>query len=248
MDTRFPKIDSIYKRYIRGDDIPEGSKVNDLIIGEYSKEEYSTLKENDWVWTEKIDGMNCRIICDPEYVNRKGVVSYNVLLQGRENNSMFPSGLVERFINWRDAELKNIAEDFPDGAVFYGEGVGPDIQGNKYEEFGIIIFDIKVGKWWIKALDVNPIAAKYNLRSPIPFVATIKQVIENVEISPCPTSRYTSFGIEGFVGKPLGGLMDRGGDRIITKIKVKDFTKENNDKGRVSRHTREEGKSNSEDA
>jgi len=38
-----------------------------------------------------------------------------------------------------------------------------------------------------------------------------------------PESAFGDFTIEGFIGKPTCNLQSRNGDRIITKLKVKDF-------------------------
>ena len=47
---------SIFKRNMEGD--------KRFIIGQYSTPELKYLKDNDWVFTEKVDGTNIRVMWD----------------------------------------------------------------------------------------------------------------------------------------------------------------------------------------
>ena len=52
--NKYHKILSLFKRNMGGD--------NKFIIGEWTTPELKYLKDNDWVWTEKVDGTNIRIM------------------------------------------------------------------------------------------------------------------------------------------------------------------------------------------
>ena len=53
----YHKIQTVFKRD------PE-TKYKTLLMGEYSLIEFEYLRYNDWVWTEKINGTNIRVIYD----------------------------------------------------------------------------------------------------------------------------------------------------------------------------------------
>src|SRR4030042_420136 len=114
--STYPKIQSIYKRGIKGKIIP----------GEFSLPEFNYLKDNMWMYIEKIDGMNIRVShCNGDLV-----------IRGRTDRAIIPSGLQEKIRN----VFSNIKED---NLIFFGEGIGPKIQGNKYQcDYDFILFDI----------------------------------------------------------------------------------------------------------
>ena len=113
--------------------------------------------------------------------------------------------------------------------VLYGEGTGYKIQkgckyfgGEKKVEF--ILFDIKIGRWWLRSKDVREIGNKLSLFSA-PYVMTgdLDTLIQVV--SKGLKSKFGDFYAEGLVAIPYLELFDRAGRRIITKIKHKDFFK-----------------------
>ena len=59
----YHKIQTVYKR---------SHETNDLIEGEWSLPEFDLLKDIQWIWTEKIDGTNIRIIFNGDTVEFKG--------------------------------------------------------------------------------------------------------------------------------------------------------------------------------
>jgi len=59
--VEYHKIQTIFKRN------PE-TNFKTLLEGEYSLPEFESLKNNEWVWTEKVDGTNIRIMWDREKV------------------------------------------------------------------------------------------------------------------------------------------------------------------------------------
>ena len=75
---------------------------------------------------------------------------------------------------------------------------------------------------WLTRENVDDIAKKLNMRSvPVLFKGTIKEAIEKVTKG--FKSTLSDVTAEGLVLVPDGNLRKRNGDRIITKIKFKDF-------------------------
>lgn len=111
-------------------------------IGKYNEGEYFThvfpkVAQDAWVYTEKIDGMNMRVIIDDA-----GAVS----IRGRSNKAQIPGDLqenIEAMVVNRSGKLIALAQNR--GVVtLYGEGYGPGIQkGQGYRDTkGFVLFDI----------------------------------------------------------------------------------------------------------
>lgn len=216
-------IDSVYKRDQKGK----------FIIGEWSTPEFEYLADNPWLWTEKIDGTNIRIMWDGNEV-RYG---------GKTDNAQIPAKLV----NWLNEQ---IVTGITDGATqtfnpyvfhhlfggegnvcLYGEGYGAGIQksGGLYSaEQKFILFDVKIGHWWLKRNAVEDIAQKLNLEIvPTIQISSLTVMIASVEALAKLGGLNSTIGTakaEGYVGTPLIPLFNRKGERVITKIKYKDFT------------------------
>ena len=91
---QYPKIQSVYKRD------PE-TNFSTFLEGEYSLPEFEVLKDCEWIWTEKVDGTNIRVIYGYEpgsivlaelYQNGKG---RNIYFKGRTERAVIPSFLLE---------------------------------------------------------------------------------------------------------------------------------------------------------
>lgn len=117
-----------------------------------------------------------------------------------------------------------------DTIVLYGEGYGEKIQsGGRYVRGGadFILFDIRVGDWWLLRDKVESIADALGIKA-VPFMGymTIPEAIEYVrrgftsQIAADPT-----LPAEGLVLKTPMGLLDRTGHRIVAKVKTVDFRK-----------------------
>jgi len=88
-----------------------------------------------------------------------------------------------------------------------------------------VLFDVKINDWWLKREDVEDISRKFNIDVvPIVGYGTLEEMINLVK------SRFKSawslgegFIAEGIVARPMIELKTRGGERIITKLKYKDY-------------------------
>lgn len=204
----YPKIDSVFKR-----DMSHPKK--QLILGSYSNDVFAYLTNNEWIFTEKVDGTNIRVMC----------VNDAVTFGGRTDNASLPAPLVKRLEERFHTQREKIAELFPESACLYGEGYGAKIQkggGNYRSDQDFVLFDVKVGDWWLQRDAVESIAYSLGLNVvPIVGQGTLHQAVEFVKNG--FNSVWGGFLAEGIVARPSVELKMRSGQRIITKLKHCDF-------------------------
>lgn len=208
MSTLYPKISSPFKR------ATEGPSRNKLIIGDWSRPEFEILADLDWTWTEKVDGTNVRVLWD----------GYRVHFGGRTDNAQMPTSLLTVLGNMFPEEL--LEQQFgANPAVLYGEGYGAKIQkggGNYRPDQSFVLFDVKVGDWWLLPESVADVAESLKLDvAPLKETGSIWLAIERVESD--LRSDWGDFPAEGLVGRPPLGITARDGDRLLLKIKRADF-------------------------
>lgn len=207
---QYHKIQTVFKR-----DMENNGKT--LLEGQYSLPEFEFLVNNQWTFTEKVDGTNIRIMW------KDGSVQFG----GKSDNASIPAKLVERLRErFPDDSSFNSAFSGCDGDVcLYGEGYGPKIQkggGNYRNDQDFVLFDVKIGDWWLQRSDVEDVAKKMDLDIvPILGSGTLTECIEMVRGG--LQSTWGEFQAEGIVARPATELFTRGGQRIITKIKCRDF-------------------------
>jgi hypothetical protein len=209
----YHKIQTVFKRD------PE-TKFKTLIDGDFSLPEFEYLKDNLWVFTEKVDGTNIRVMFDGE----------NITFGGKTDRAQIPTDLInrlnERFLTiTQKALFKSVFSS--DEVCLYGEGYGPKIQkgGNYRDDQDFVLFDIKIGEWWLERKNVEGIANQLNL-DVVPIIGedTLSKMIEITQAG--FNSKWGHFVAEGIVARPKTELKSRNGSRIITKIKHKDFKME----------------------
>lgn len=223
--SEYHKINSIYKRDI---------STNKFIFGNYSIPEFEYLKNARWNATEKIDGTNIRIELS-FYMGPDGI-NYNMSFQGRTNRADIPKHLQEKLhqlfdnINWLHI--------FPDAKhedkiTLYGEGYGFKIQnGGNYcgKDVNFILFDVKYNHYWLEWSSVMDIADKLKIRTVHRYEdMTLDEAIEFVKdgfysnLSQCHEDGNKQYLAEGLVLRAPCGLLRRNGERLIVKVKHKDF-------------------------
>lgn len=222
----YHKIHAPFKRHL------DGPRKGRLIIGDWSKPEFEYLASNTFEFTEKVDGTNIRIGLHQDGETLK--------FGGRSNNAVIPAPLL-RFLEDTFSAEKFYKAGFTDSLVLFGEGYGPKIQkvGVLYRnDHSFVLFDVKIGNWWLSRKDVDDVAAKLGIES-VPTVGqgTLHDAIDIVSSgitfnengglvywgSGTLQSRWGPFAAEGLVCRPLVPMFDRGGQRIICKIKGVDF-------------------------
>lgn len=184
-------------------------------MGDYSCPEFEYLKDSQWEFTEKVDGTNIRVMWNPET---------GVVFNGKTDNAQIPATLYHRLNELFTSEKLKAVFPFP--VILYGEGCGAKIQkgGGNYKADGtdFVLFDVLIGGIWIERKNVDDIADKLGiLKVPIRGRGTLAEAIEMVQKG--FPSAWGNFTAEGLVCRPTVELSDRRGNRIVTKIKYRDF-------------------------
>lgn len=190
------------------------------LLDEYACPEFIYLRGNTWVFTEKIDGTNIRVMWN----------GMDVAFGGKTDNAQLPTFLVNRLNDLFNGTVKKqlfktvFNEDCTD-VCLYGEGFGAKIQkGGKYITDGqdFVLFDVRIAGIWLNRADVVDIATKFGIQVvPIICSGNLPYMIDVAREG--FQSQWGDFIAEGIVARPDTELLTRRGSRIITKLKYKDF-------------------------
>ncbi len=208
----YHKIQTLFQRTPKGE----------MILGDWTDPVFEYLANNTWRMTEKIDGTNIRVEIG-EVIEGRAKVRFG----GRAETSQLPAKLVrwleEKFLS--EEMLETLDEKFPGGAILYGEGFGAGIQkggGNYQNHQSFILFDVRVGEWWLNWENVIDVAN--TLQLPYVPVVGFHTLHEGIELLKNGVeSHFGPFPAEGVVAIPHVPLFNRKGERVITKIKTRDF-------------------------
>jgi len=205
---QYHKIKTIWKR--------ESERPCNMIIGEYAIPEFELLKDLQWKATEKLDGMSIRVMWDGDKVE----------FRGKTDKALIPTSLTSKLYELFGGEANEqlFEQTFDCPVCLYGEGVGKKIQknGDKYGGDNFVLFDVKIGYYWLKREDVEDIAKKLGLEvAPAVKEGTLDELVNFC--SKGFNSQWGDFLAEGIVATPKLELLDRRGERIIIKLKYKDF-------------------------
>ncbi|MCP3681407.1 MAG: hypothetical protein GY861_01835 [bacterium] len=207
----YHKIQSLYKRD------PENKFKT--FLDEYSIPEFELLRDCQWIFTEKVDGTNIRIMYD---------YNCNLTIGGKTDKANIPADLtnyIHKKFTPKNVPIPAILEGWMDGICFYGEGYGKKIQkvGHMYsstQEF--VLFDIKVKDKWLERENVEDIGKAMGMRVvPIIGSGTLDGLEERCKEG--FDSQWGDFEAEGIVARPKVELLTSNGHRIITKVKCKDL-------------------------
>ena len=201
----YVKINTIWKRDERGR----------IIEGDYATPELAYLADLEWEWTEKVDGTNVRIGWDGSAIE----------FGGRTANAQMPTKLVAalRVLFGDPAAFGAVFGD--SAAVLYGEGYGTGIQGgggNYSPTQTFVLFDVTVGPWWLRREDVAEVALGLGLAC-VPIVGRGSLPWASDRTKAGLVSAWGNFPAEGLVGRPTVDLFSRKGERVMAKIKTRDF-------------------------
>ena len=209
MNIKYHKIEGLYAR--------EESTMR-LLNGVFRNPAVEYLKDNEWIFTEKIDGMNTRVYWD----------GHRVSFAGRTDRAVMPYELYERLQSLFGGEATEQMFEQLFGekeVILYGEGYGRKIQkGGAYIPYGVdfILFDVMINGRFLERANVVDIANALGVNCvPEVFVGTIDEAVAFVKAR--PDSTIGTAKMEGLVGVPRINLYDRHGHRIIVKIKVSDM-------------------------
>lgn len=240
MKMEYPKIETLFNR-------DEKFKV---VEGDFSLPEFDNIKR--WRVTEKIDGTNVRIKYRPsnKYETRKKMV---VRFAGKTDRAQLHPNLLKHLES--TFTLEKLLDIFPatgeldeDGheklprVTLFGEGYGPKIQrgGNYRKDISIRLFDVFVhdfgatpyNGWWLEPENVEDIAHKLDVETvPHLFNASLETAVDFVKSMKKSYVAELDGGnsqylMEGVVARTQPLLFTRKGERVIWKLKTKDFHKE----------------------
>lgn len=212
--TKYEKIQTLWKRD------PDNKFV--IMPGEYSQDEFCNI--TFWEVSEKVDGMNIRVIYDEDGVRFAGRTD-KAQLPKRLSEVLAETFTVEKMAKmfglWRMMDRKK-------EVVLYGEGYGAKIQkggGDYLDDQGFILYDILIDGMWLTGESVTEIAGELGIKR-VPIVGTLPiwQIEEFVQSKPRSLiARKLSRMMEGVVCRSDPLVLDRRGKRVIFKLKVKDY-------------------------
>lgn len=203
--SRYASIKNVFKR---------DYDTHRIIPGEFSIPEFKYLQNCKWIFTEKMDGRNIRVILDE-----------GVDFRGRSDVADIPGPLMKHLRDTFDVEsIREESVSYGMGICLYGEGMGAGIQsGAKYssDQF-FTLFDVMTDYGWASRRDVVDIAEHLHIPVvPVVFEGVLVDAVKLVELG--VKSVHGDFFAEGLVGRPELELQDRYGGRITCKIKHRDF-------------------------
>lgn len=223
----YGKINTLYKR----DKAVKGAPI---IEGAYVSEEVEALADLRWEATEKIDGTN--MSC--EYHPGDEVV----IIRGKTDRASIPTHLLQRMQQiftiekLEDAFIKTneLGEIVaPLKVEVFGEGYGYKIQkGENYisQNCDFILFDVRVTtsageKLWLTRDACEDVAQTLGIAIvPLVGMMTLAEAVECVRkgfVSSIAENR--DYIAEGLVLRAPHGILTRRGERLIVKIKHRDF-------------------------
>lgn len=200
----YPKIETLYDR-------DEHFRV---IVGKWRLPEFEYLANDQWVWSEKVDGTNTRVIWDGR----------RVMFAGKTDDAQVPASLLRQLRELFTEE--GLSAVFSGPACLYGEGYGAKIQkgGGNYKRDGadFALIDVLIDRWWLERESLEDIASKLHI-IPVPIIGrgTLQEATEVVRKG--IASQWGPFQAEGIVLRPAVSLFTRKGERVMAKLKTKDF-------------------------
>lgn len=230
----YPKIYAPFKR------MSSKSEYVDQTL--WSKPEFEMLKNIDWVWTLKIDGTSIMLQWRGDKFTLDNVKGHTDKSQLNERTKKY---FEETFCT---PEAESVFESLygEQNVNIYGEFCSKDMNQNYGHEEGIFYpFDVQNAdnnKWWDRTA-VAKFAEAFNLiEVPVMLKGNIDKVIKWVKVAKQSWNKDRSrirydtengmfdvynplgdYDIEGLVGRLPYELLDGNGERIITKVKCKDF-------------------------
>lgn len=237
MAHNYPKILAPFSRETNDDKY--------VTEGRWSKPEFEMLKDIDWLWSVKADGTSIGLRWDGERVSFVGHTDKSQippkLLKYLQDNFGTPEA---------ETIFEDLYGSTP--VTVYGEGISSETnQDYGHHDGFFIVFDVKCdlpnGRWWgrdasqvfYERFPNSCIRCIENLHGTldeaISFVKELKKFNKQVVSGEYQSGKEiitTKFSnqqynywtlVEGLVLRPRYELMSSNGERIICKIKCKDF-------------------------
>ena len=206
--NEYHKIQTVFKRDM-------ASKHKTLLEGQWTLPEFEYLAFNKWVFTEKVDGTNIRVML------KDGAVTFGGKTDNAQLHWQLVARLQERFL----PQQAQMLDMFGGDVCLYGEGYGAGIQkvGVNYRpDKDFVLFDVLAGGLWLQRSDVCDVAERLGI-DVVPAIGsgTLGYAVDMAKRG--FNSQWGAFEAEGIVARPATEMRTRRGERIITKIKCCDF-------------------------
>lgn len=208
----YPKFYAPYER-------KEHSKLVDINKPKRDIKPYMT---DDMTWTvsEKLNGINTRIIWD----------GYSIEVKGRNDKTELQGGQLDLQGDLIASQMDNGNFMFDElfgtkKVTIFGEVIGTKIQGNPYKlgETQFKVFDILINDVWVSPEGITKIAEDLNMSTVMHYTVRGWDNVMTNFIEIWKNCRKKKFYFEGLVAYPAHQPLTKKGERVITKIKVKDF-------------------------
>lgn len=223
----YPKIETLFDR---------DEETHKVITSQIRRPEFSLIRE--WLVTEKIDGTNIRIQLNPS----EGTVRFG----GRTDNAQIPTFLIDHLQDtFTPAKCFGVFDDDMTDVTLFGEGYGARIQkgGGDYREgvsfrlFDVVVVGSEGRSWWLQWKDIEDVAAKLGIQtvpvvgavtvsSQFPLEALVHYTKAVTGSSKAAMEDGGERQMEGIVARTEPLLFGRRGDRVMWKLKGKDFAQE----------------------
>ena len=183
--------------------------------------EFGNIKE--WLVTEKVDGTNIRV----EWLANEKRLLYG----GRTDNAQMPTNLM---VYLQETFKPEMFVDFENDMILFGEGYGEKIQkggGNYRKGVSFRLFDVLIGTWWLEPENVSEIANKLGIKT-VPSLGKISYLpessgdltlITNFQSRTAQEDGGVGMAPEGIVARTQPLLFTRKGERLLWKLKFRDF-------------------------
>lgn len=226
-DLEYPKIDTLYNR--------DGKRF--VNVGKLRRPEFGMIKR--WSLTEKIHGRNTRMT-----LLNNGEIIYG----GKTDDAEMPSELLDYLRKMFTPEkMKSVFwlpdKPIPKSATIYGEGYGPKMvpgSGIYRSDVAFRLFDCLVvhedEEWWLERHSLEDVAKKLEIKC-VPLLGIIGFLPVSVEeikhifikhrdrmvvVEDGGQVELASEG-EGIIAKTYPLLFNRKRERLMWKLKIKDF-------------------------
>ena len=187
--------------------------------------ELGYLMRNKWAYKRKLDGENMRVMWDGERAIWNG--KSDDFTCNEETTEMMNRIFQEEIFEEKFGREKTV--------LLFGERMGPKCQGNELEllESTFVLFDVKIGDTWLEPKNIVSIAKYFNVPSCYDYMSGGTEAVLDGDgyvdtlislIKKMSEGKFSKW--EGIVAIPEVGLFSRKGERLIVKIKNKDYCAE----------------------
>lgn len=209
---KYGKTYNIFKRSEDG---------KEVLHGVYGRPEFEYLADLEWIFQEKIDGTNIRVIFDE---------NGHAEVRGRSNAAQVHTDLLANILRGLPSADDVLAHGLAN-CCLYGEGYGPGIQkggGNYRKDKGFILFDVfnSDSNAWYRPETVNIVGETLGIDVvPVIGVGKLSYGVSLVYLG--LSSTFGDFYAEGLIARPAVPLYFQDGTPVKCKIKHRDLFKEN---------------------